>query len=100
ALTDLYTLSLHDALPISARGHRARALMPRAGLSVCGAADARHHHQPALLAGGRGVRHRTVPHEVLPALAAAGVRGGLAGDGALRSEEHTSELQSRENLVC
>src|SRR5690606_42100787 len=22
------------------------------------------------------------------------------GDGALRSEEHTSELQSRENLVC
>src|SRR5690606_42127503 len=32
-------------------------------------------------------------------------RGRLAGvlylrEGALRSEEHTSELQSRENLVC
>src|SRR5690606_39322494 len=25
---------------------------------------------------------------------------GLSGAGAIRSEEHTSELQSRENLVC
>src|SRR5690606_39975977 len=25
---------------------------------------------------------------------------GLVGDDGLRSEEHTSELQSRENLVC
>src|SRR5690606_40758323 len=27
-------------------------------------------------------------------------RGGAAGTPAMRSEEHTSELQSRENLVC
>src|SRR5690606_39935987 len=25
---------------------------------------------------------------------------GVSGDGSVRSEEHTSELQSRENLVC
>src|SRR5690606_41861680 len=27
-------------------------------------------------------------------------RRSLSGSGGLRSEEHTSELQSRENLVC
>src|SRR5256886_9877548 len=26
--------------------------------------------------------------------------GGAAGDGGVRSEEHTSELQSQSNLVC
>src|SRR5690606_41759771 len=29
-----------------------------------------------------------------------GVGGGGGGDAGRRSEEHTSELQSRENLVC
>src|SRR4249919_4297008 len=53
ATTEIYTLSLHDALPISHRlGHEPR---------------------------------------VLP---------GEAKGGDRRSEEHTSELQSRENLVC
>src|SRR5690606_41902201 len=33
------------------------------------------------------------------ALLSVGVKGGLAAHGE-RSEEHTSELQSRENLVC
>src|SRR5690606_39698164 len=31
---------------------------------------------------------------------AAAPRGGAAPGGHARSEEHTSELQSRENLVC
>src|SRR5207302_11273112 len=57
--TEIYTLSLHDALPIS-QVHR-RALRPR----------------PAGRQEG----------------------GDLLGQ-YLRSEEHTSELQSRENLVC
>src|SRR5690606_40181124 len=61
ATTEIYTLSLHDALPILARDHgavdRALDLVPP-------------HGQRDLL------RDR------------------------LRSEEHTSELQSRENLVC
>src|SRR5436309_15888427 len=34
------------------------------------------------------------------AIAAAVAAGDLAVVGATRSEEHTSELQSRENLVC
>src|SRR4249919_4408678 len=53
ATTEIYTLSLHDALPISSRCRR-RAAPPRSSATPC--------------------------------------RG--------RSEEHTSELQSRENLVC
>src|SRR6266511_3635407 len=57
ATTEIYTLSLHDALPI-------------------------------LLAPAR---HR-------PAAAAA--PAVLPSRALTRSEEHTSELQSRENLVC
>src|SRR3712207_9286893 len=65
ATTEIYTLSLHDALPIWNRGPAARAGRARAGR----AADR---------ARRRGGRRR------------------LAG----RSEEHTSELQSRQYLVC
>src|SRR5690349_22196387 len=39
------------------------------------------------------------PQEVRPPHAEAGRRAG-AGQAELRSEEHTSELQSRRDLVC
>src|SRR2546430_11778381 len=63
ATTEIYTLSLHDALPISRPGG--------------------HVAQPAL-APGR-----------LP-----GVPTRFRGRLPVRSEEHTSELQSQSNLVC
>src|SRR5438034_11361572 len=56
ATTEIYTLSLHDALPISL---------------------------------GSPTRHRRRP---------TGSRG--SSRSALRSEEHTSELQSHSDLVC
>src|SRR5207244_12653962 len=56
ATTEIYTLSLHDALPISG-DHRLRVA---------------RRHRPAAAAQARGVR----------------------------SEEHTSELQSPDHLVC
>src|SRR2546422_4514537 len=59
ATTEIYTLSLHDALPISARRCRARRHVPP------------RHTGSARDPCGRG-----------------------------RSEEHTSELQSRLHLVC
>src|SRR2546422_1669720 len=66
ATTEIYTLSLHDALPISLARGRSCLLKPsRASLKV------------------RGLRTRD--QESVP------VR---------RSEEHTSELQSRLHLVC
>src|SRR3712207_7225751 len=65
ATTEIYTLSLHDALPIFQPGHRRddRDLGPEESM------PARH--------GDRGSTTRTP-----------------------RSEEHTSELQSRQYLVC
>src|SRR5690606_41791765 len=76
APSEVYTLSLHDALPIYDRpsAHPGRRLARLATAAAQAAPSAR----PLLL-----------PAERLPSLA----RG-------LRSEEHTSELQSRENLVC
>src|SRR2546422_3267315 len=65
ATTEIYTLSLHDALPISgARAGGGDQIWLRA-------------------AGGRDVACRA-----------------REGDRRLRSEEHTSELQSRLHLVC
>src|SRR3712207_8595301 len=59
ATTEIYTLSLHDALPIS------------------------------VPAAHRGERDARAPR-----------REAHQGGGPARSEEHTSELQSRQYLVC
>src|SRR3712207_8185716 len=77
ATTEIYTLSLHDALPIfDAVGDPVLA---------------------ALLLGKAATAHeRGVLLEVDPATA-VGETGLPGGD---RSEEHTSELQSRQYLVC
>src|SRR5437868_15458766 len=73
ATSEIYTLSLHDALPIFISGGGARAI----------------HARPARRLGQRS--------------ADAG-RRRLAADPPhscpRRSEEHTSELQSRFDLVC
>src|SRR3712207_9513261 len=80
ATTESYTLSLHDALPICAA---VRHRHPRPALPAGGGAAARH-------LGGAAVRgHHGRPLVPRP-----------AGAGHRRSEEHTSELQSRQYLVC
>src|SRR3712207_9131909 len=80
ATTEIYTLSLHDALPICSRSslpwERRRAGPVRRGLA------SNRAHEVA---------------EDAATLASTGQRG----EGATsRSEEHTSELQSRQYLVC
>src|SRR3712207_8766965 len=77
ATTEIYTLSLHGALPISP-GSPLRRRPDR--LPVPGAAAS---------SGLRRPRTRTVRRR------AAGVH-----HLRVRSEEHTSELQSRQYLVC
>src|SRR5207302_9918898 len=75
--TQTYTLSLHDALPISRQEN----------------------------AGIVGLRRRVLRARLIGLVE---IRRGTKVTGALeqavgqlvRSEEHTSELQSRENLVC
>src|SRR5690348_18042162 len=73
APTEIYTLSLHDALPISGRVAELGELL-----------DAAVVGRPA---GREGAR-------------AAGEARQRAQAGQARSEEHTSELQSPVHLVC
>src|SRR3712207_7838393 len=80
ATTEIYTLSLHDALPISD---------PCGG--VHGLAD------PNRLRGRGGARARRARAGAVRARQAPGARRRAR---APRSEEHTSELQSRQYLVC
>src|SRR5690625_5728199 len=74
-IANIFPLSLHDALPISCGAHASegagRGAENRRSRGGAGADDAPTRHR----ARGRG-------------------------DDDLRSEEHTSELQSRGHLVC
>src|SRR3712207_7560043 len=78
ATTEIYTLSLHDALPIWRCGGRLRRGGDGARLRPGGAAAADAARELPL-------RPR--------------VRAPDANSGDVRSEEHTSELQSRQYLV-
>src|SRR5207302_5046020 len=94
--TELDPLSLHDALPISvgAMGELVAAGKVRClGLSeVDGELLRRAHavHPITAVQSEYSLWTREPETAVAPAMAELGVR----------SEEHTSELQSRENLVC
>src|SRR5205807_10620774 len=79
ATTEIYTLSLHDALPISPGVH----------------GDGRAAAEPGRLAPG--ARHSRPQHLAAPD---HGLDGGGGARHHPRSEEHTSELQSPCNLVC
>src|SRR3712207_8913028 len=81
ATTEIYALSLHDALPIAARSARARPA----------ARGGRRVRQRQVLAAARRVGARRRDHA-----RAAAARPARRP----RSEEHTSELQSRQYLVC
>src|SRR5690606_42119283 len=84
--TAIIRISLHGALPI-AQARTGRRTSAREGASADPPRDGVAQHA---VAGAR-------PHEatvVPPRPSNDEVRG------ARRSEEHTSELQSRENLVC
>src|SRR5690606_42066765 len=78
APTEIYTLSLHDALPIfdDLLLTRVERMAGRAHLDVQVVRERRARLDDVAAAA----RDRDLP--------------------VLRSEEHTSELQSRENLVC
>src|SRR5206468_12013135 len=74
--TEIYTLSLHDALPIyPAPASRLRGVNPTPTKGPWADPDRTADHTPDALAGA----DRPEPD---------------------RSEEHTSELQSRSDLVC
>src|SRR5256885_104212 len=86
ATTEISPLSLHDALPIFARGRRDVVIVPRIDAHQPAAVLHQRHRQ--VTAGSAHVRADLDGH-----------RPGPAQCGQ-RSEEHTSELQSPCNLVC
>src|SRR5439155_11651808 len=89
ATTPIYTLSLHDALPIS----RSPAGPPRRDQSTLPARVAwRSAPPPATRRPDR--RRRCRSHQCRPDPST------LHRALSRRSEEHTSELQSRGHLVC
>src|SRR5207244_11079267 len=78
APTQIYTLSLHDALPISAVfASLSRENTPRRSCRSSGTYSTRGREEALLRQG----------------------MGGLRRENG-RSEEHTSELQSPDHLVC
>src|SRR5688572_32014917 len=83
ATTEIYTLSLHDALPICRQGC----------FQACQRAEVPAPHQ---------VRCRVaVPARKRKSFQSPSPNIGVRPNPArCRSEEHTSELQSQSNLVC
>src|SRR3712207_8890231 len=82
ATTEIYTLSLHDALPICRR-----RVQP--------------HARPQKLPARSGPANRAPEATAGAARQCAPADRTRARDGdRRRSEEHTSELQSRQYLVC
>src|SRR5690606_41418694 len=85
--TAIYTLALHDALPILCGVVGGQSLRPRPLLINDDhpiVAGQRHRHRVAMGVKKNDNHPPRIPVGMLPQ----------------RSEEHTSELQSRENLVC
>src|SRR5258708_24638064 len=85
ATTEIYTLSLHDALPIYLEGRVHVEAVDGLDLGLVERAFLDHQGRPTLLALRRALFRRLEQED----------------DGARqRSEEHTSELQSPDHLVC
>src|SRR5688572_31416105 len=74
ATTQIYTLSLHDALPISSLSFQADSFSPSAPVGFLNV-------EP-------------------PVFSRIGCEASRRAVISFRSEEHTSELQSQSNLVC
>src|SRR5205085_12346673 len=84
--TDIYTLSLHDALPISRDSFGKWKWRPRASFDNLRSYPAdKNAVLRSAIAISRMRYFCTLPVTVI---------------GKVRSEEHTSELQSQSNLVC
>src|SRR5205814_5084799 len=98
--SQIYTLSLHDALPIFRPRNNWRLRGP--GIQVCDAEDRdrlgrlfdEHHFAAVLDCGGNcALKHCELDPRVAWTMNVEATRH-------LRSEEHTSELQSLRHLVC
>src|SRR3712207_8120745 len=85
ATTEIYTLSLHDALPISRDPFLGALAAPTTEESV---------------AAGVSIEVDDIDTHTISTLSGNAEVLAIAPVIPMRSEEHTSELQSRQYLVC
>src|SRR5205814_10157541 len=98
--TDLYTLSLHDALPICTPSRSNRHTFTPSGSPSIGAEDTVLITRLRPRSPGEHMPTDTPMQLGMVGLGrmGAGIVGRLIADGVVRSEEHTSELQSLRHL--
>src|SRR5690606_41152791 len=92
-----YPLSLHDALPISPLKQLQRRILRRL------LAKLKTHPACQGFEPGRSILTNALPHASRRTVIRLDIQDFFTSTTARRverSEEHTSELQSRENLVC
>src|SRR5205085_4967367 len=96
ATTEIYTLSLHDALPIfDAVFQRSEAGVVAGAKQILDLG-----FREILILPANVLRHVDVFDLGLKTERAEQRRNQVAKAPGLRSEEHTSELQSQSNIVC
>src|SRR5207249_11217224 len=89
--SDIYTLSLHDALPICNQSP---------GMAVRGRHFVHIHDRAELMQTEQFPRATVVVSAPSAIQDMAEAEESVCRRGGWRSEEHTSELQSRFDLVC
>src|SRR5690606_41786822 len=96
ATTDIYTLSLHDALPIfrTSQEHLLALVNDLLNVSRLESGQLKYDLAPV------PVQRLLLDLEAMILPQAQGKGVAFEREDCSRSEEHTSELQSRENLVC
>src|SRR5690606_39574352 len=96
--TEIYTLSLHDALPILLSDMTTKSSVFNELYSIYGAWGDKENMEKYARLGLKNAQKSGDPEQI------ASTQYSLAYTFEeryrTRSEEHTSELQSRENLVC
>src|SRR5207249_11940356 len=97
SLSPIYTPSLHDALPISAASVHPASLLRAQSAQVAARPNMRLPDEAAGLDAIVRTLIAAFDQVDIVALGEAHLR---RVDSDLRSEEHTSELQSRFDLVC
>src|SRR5207249_7061904 len=93
ATSPIYTLSLHDALPISGNRNTYRP-------HVAAASDRKCHQPGCATDGSSNLGHPSKTSTPSQRGSSSPRQSSLQHRSFHRSEEHTSELQSRFDLVC
>src|SRR5206468_13013931 len=97
--TDIYTLSLHDALPISDHTS-SRSVDSRVAALVAASAGSCRSGRFRTTRDGRMAADEQCAQNGISQLGLRPRAAACYHPGVSRSEEHTSELQSRSDLVC